>query len=184
MRIIYTLDEMIETARGWLAAGSVGFVPTAGNLNTSHLALVKAAQEECEICIVSIFVNPLQFPSAEELARFPRPLDQDLQLLEDAQVDVVFVPSVEDIYPSTFSTYITPTLPGTEHIDQANTSPENLTYAYGFAIILIKLFQIIRPDFAYFRQGATPEVQIVQKLVQDLNIDITIRVLLEDDIGA
>ncbi len=177
MRIIDTLDEMIETARGWLTAGSVGFVPTAGNLNESHLALVKAAQEECEICIVSIFVNPLQFASAEELARFPRPLEHDLQLLREAQVDVVFVPSVEDMYPSTFSTYITPTRPGSEHVDAGNGSAENLTYAYGFAILLIKLFQIIRPDFAYFRHGATPEVEIVQKLVQDLNIDITIRVL-------
>ena len=182
MRIIYTLDEMIETARGWLAAGSVGFVPTAGNLQASHLTLVRAAQKECEICIVSIFVNPLQFASAEELARFPRPLARDLQLLQDAQVDVVFVPSAEDMYPSTFSTYITPTLPGTEHIDQANTVSKQQASAYGFAIILIKLFQLIRPDFAYFRQGAAPEVEIVQKLVQDLNIDINIRVLAEDDI--
>lgn len=177
MRIIYTLDEMIETARGWLAAGSVGFVPTAGNLHADHLALVKAAQEECEICIVSIFVNPLQFASAEELARFPRPLAHDLQLLKDAQVDVVFVPSTEDIYPSTFSTYITPTPPGSEHLDQINISSQNVTYDYGFAIILVKLFQIIRPDFAYFRQGATPEVEIVQKLVQDLNIDVSIHIL-------
>jgi pantoate--beta-alanine ligase len=177
MRIITTLDEMIETARGWLTAGSVGYVPTAGNLNTDHLALVKAAQEECEICIVSIFVNPLQFASVEELARFPRPVEYDLQLLREAQVDVVFVPSVEAMYPSTFSTYITPTRPSSEHVDTGNTPPENLTYAYGFAILLLKLFQIIRPDFAYFRQEATPEVEIVQKLVQDLNIDITIRVL-------
>ncbi len=182
MRIIYTLDEMIETARGWLAAGSVGFVPTTGNLHASHLALVKTAQEECEICIVSIFVNPLQFTSAEELARFPRPLERDLQLLTDAQVDVVFVPRTEDIYPSTFSTYITPTIARTEHIEQAFQNTP--IYIYGFATILTKLFQIVRPDIAYFRQGATPEVAIVQKLVRDLNIDVSLRILPEDDIPA
>jgi len=184
MRIIYTLDEMIETARGWLAAGSVGFVPTTGDLHASHMALVKAAQEECEICIVSIFVNPLQFASVEELAHIPRPLERDLQLLKDVQVDVVFVPRAEDIYPPTFSTYITPIITKTEHIDQEKTFQNTPIYTYGFATILTKLFQIVRPDVAYFRQGATPEVAIVQKLVQDLNIDVSLRILPKDDIPA
>ncbi len=180
MRIIYTLNEMIETARGWLTAGSVGFVPTTGNLHTGHLALVKVAQDECEISIVSIFVNPLQFTSAEELAQFPRPLAHDLKLLSDAQVDVVFIPRTEDIYPSTFSTYITPTLAKTERFSSANNRNNTPGYIYGFATIMTKLFQIVRPDVAYFRQGATLEVAIVQKLVEDLNIDIALRILPEN----
>ena len=182
MRIIYTLNEMIETARGWLAAGSVGFVPTTGNLQTSHLALVKAAQAECEISIVSIFVNPLQFASSEELVQFPRPLARDLQLLSDAQVDVVFVPRAEDMYPSTFSTYITPSFARTEHFVSTNNPGYTSIHIYGFATVMTKLFQIVRPDVAYFRQGATPEVAIVQKVVQDLNIDVTLRILAENDV--
>ncbi len=180
MRIIYTLNEMIETARGWLTAGSVGFVPTTGNLHTGHLALVKAAQDECEISIVSIFVNPLQFASSEELAQFSRSLAHDLQLLNDVQVDVVFVPRTEDMYPPTFSTYITPSISGMEQIGEANNLTYSSTYTSGFATVMMKLFQIVRPDVAYFRQSATPEVAIVQKLVQDLNIDVTLRILAEN----
>ncbi len=181
MRIIYTLDEMIETARGWLAAGTVGFVPTTGNLHASHLALVRAARAECEISIVSIFVNPLQFPSEEVFASVQHSLARDLQLLNNAQVTVVFVPRVEDMYPSTFSTYITPTISIEEHVDVANSASITSTYIRSFATGITKLFQIVRPDVAYFRQGATPEVAIVQKLVQDLNIDISLRILPTDD---
>ena len=182
MRIIYTLNEMVETARGWLVAGVVGFVPTTGNLHTSHLALVKAAQAECEISIVSIFVNPLQFASLEELAQFPRPLVHDLQLLAHAQVDVVFIPRAEDMYPSTFSTYIMPSIARTEHSEGTNNPNYSTTYMNGFATVMTKLFQIVRPDVAYFRQGATPEVSIVQKVVQDLNIDVTLRILSENEV--
>lgn len=176
MRIIYTLNEMVETARGWLTTGSVGFVPTTGNLHSGHLALVQAAQEECEISIVSIFVNPLQFASSEELARFPRSLEHDLQLLSNAQVDVVFVPSAQEMYPSTFSTYITPTIARTEYMGTTIPGSHDI-YMRGFATVITKLFQIVRPDVAYFQQGATTEVAIVQKLVQDLNIDVVLRIL-------
>ena len=180
MRVIYTLNEMIETARGWLAAGAVGFVPTTGNLHAGHLALVKAAQGECAITIVSIFVNPLQFTSSEELAQFPRSLNRDLQLLRSAHVDVVFVPRAEDMYPPTFSTYITPTLARMERFDPTNNQNNTPTYIYGFATVMTKLFQIVRPDIVYFRQEATPEVAIIQKLVQDLNIDVALHILPEN----
>ena len=179
MRVIYTINEMIETARGWLTAGAVGFVPTTGNLHAGHLALVKAAQEECAISIVSIFVNPLQFTSSEELAQFPRSLTRDLQLLRSAHVDVVFVPRAEDMYPPTFSTYITPTLARMERIEPIHAQSNTPVYIYGFATGITKLFQIVRPDIAYFQQEATPEVAIVQKLVQDLNIDVALRILPE-----
>ena len=177
MRVIYTINEMIETARGWLAAGAVGFVPTQGNLHAGHLELVKAAQEQCAISIVSIFVNPLQFSSEEELAQFPRSLAHDLQMLRSAHVDVVFVPRAADMYPPTFSTYITPTIATMERIGPTNNPDTTATYIYGFATVMIKLFQIVRPDVAYFRQEATPEVAIVQKMVQDLNIDVALHIL-------
>ncbi len=179
MRVIYTINEMIETARGWLAAGAVGFVPTAGNLHAGHLELVKAAQAECAISIVSIFVNPLQYSSEEELTQFPRSLSHDLQMLRSARVDVVFVPRAADMYPPTFSTYITPTIAKMESVNPTNKQETTPTYMYGFATVMIKLFQIVRPDVAYFRQEATPEVAIVQKIVQDLNIDVALHILPE-----
>ena len=177
MRVIYTLNEMIETARGWLAAGAVGFVPTAGNLHAGHLELVKAAQEECAISIVSIFVNPLQFSSEKAPAQFPRSLSQDLQLLRSAHVDVVFVPRATDMYPPSFSTYITPTIAKKENVQPTSSQDFTPTYINGFATGMLKLFQIVRPDVAYFRQEATPEVAIVQKMVQDLNIDVALHIL-------
>src|SRR5260221_5080851 len=108
MRIIHNLDEMTETARGWLAGGSVGFVPTMGFLHAGHLSLVQAAQQECEVSVACIFVNPIQFDAQEDLLRYPRDLERDLQLLQDINVDVVFIPRAEDIYPLHFSTYVTP----------------------------------------------------------------------------
>ncbi len=173
MRIIYSLDEMTETARGWLAAGSVGFVPTMGYLHEGHLTLVQAAKKECEISIISIFVNPLQFASQQELTRYPHDLARDLQALSKAQVDVVFIPRAEQMYPSTFSTYITPVGPLAEQFEAAI----NPNYARGIATSITKLFQIVRPDIAYFGQKDAQRVAIVQQLVRDLNIDVSLCVL-------
>ena len=111
MRIIHNLDEMTETARGWLAGGSVGFVPTMGSLHQGHISLVQAAHQECEIGVASIFVNPLQFEESDDLLRYPRDLSRDLQLLSTTNIDVVFIPRTEDIYPAGFSTFVMPTSP-------------------------------------------------------------------------
>jgi len=108
MRIIYDLDEMTETARGWLAGGSVGFVPTMGYLHQGHVALMQAAHQDCEVSVASIFVNPIQFEEYEELIRYPRDLPRDLQLLSNAMIDVVFIPRAADLYPPDFATYVTP----------------------------------------------------------------------------
>ncbi len=91
MRIIHNLEEMTETARGWLAGGSVGFVPTMRYLHEGHITLVQAARQECEISVASIFVNPMQFEESDVLIRYPRDLSRDLQLLSSTNVDVVFI---------------------------------------------------------------------------------------------
>lgn len=173
MRIIHNLDEMTETARGWLAGGSVGFVPTMGFLHAGHLSLVQAAQQECEISVACIFVNPIQFDAQEDLLRYPRDVERDLQLLQDINVDVVFVPRGEDIYPPHFSTYVTPTGPTMAHLESLS-SP---VYIRGVATAITKLFQLVRPDVAYFGQKDAQKIAIVRKIVRDLNIDVTLRVL-------
>ena len=173
MRIIHNLDEMTETARGWLANGSVGFVSTMGYLHEGHIALVQAAQQECEVTVASIFVNPMQFDQSEDFARYPRDLERDLQLLSNANIDIVFIPRTEDMFPPDFSTYITPSGPTMERLEGLS-SPG---YIRGVATAVTKLLQLVRPDKAYFGQKNAHTVAIMRKLVRDLNIDVSLRIL-------
>src|SRR5215469_246204 len=117
MRIIDNLDEMTETARGWLSGGSVGFVPTRGRLHTGHLALIQAARQECEISVVSISVNAAAPGSGQDPATYPHYLAQDLQMLTSTNVDVAFLPRTADMYPPDFSTYVTLTGPLWERLE-------------------------------------------------------------------
>lgn len=173
MRIITTLDEMIRAARGWLVGGPVGFVPTMGSLHEGHRSLIQAASEECEICVVSIFVNPLQFPTAEEVAQYPRQTAQDFQLLNSTNVDVVFIPRTDDIYPETFSTYVTLRGPLAERLEAVQSE----SFVRGVATVMIKLLQIIRPDVVYLGQKDAQQVAIVRHIVRDFDIDVKLRIL-------
>ncbi len=175
MRIIHNLDEMTETARGWLAGGSVGFVPTMGFLHQGHKTLVQAAHQECEISVASIFVNPVQFEESEDLIRYPRDLSRDLQLLSTTSVDVVFVPRAEEIYPAGFSTFVMPT--SSPWAVQSAKGAGSWIYARGVATIITKLFQLVRPDVAYFGQKNAQQIAIVRQVVRDLNIDVGLRIL-------
>ncbi|HVB61754.1 MAG TPA: pantoate--beta-alanine ligase [Ktedonobacteraceae bacterium] len=173
MRIIHRLDEMTETARGWLASGTVGFVPTIGNLHDGHMPLVEAAKRECEISVVCVFASPLHFATEEDYAHYPYDVARDLQQLEAARVDVVFLPHAEDLFPEDFSTYVTPSGLLAERLE-AVVIPYSLRSA---ATTITKLFQLVRPDVVYFKQKDAPQVALVRRLVRDLNIDVTIRVL-------
>lgn len=174
MRIIYDLDEMTETARGWLAGGTVGFVPTMGYLHQGHVALMQAAHQDCEVSVASIFVNPIQFEENEELIRYPRDLPRDLQLLSNARIDVVFIPRAADLYPPDFATYVTPSnSPWTMQLAKGVGS---LIYNRGVATVTTKLFQLVRPDVAYYGQKNAQQVAIVRQLVRDLNIDVELRI--------
>ena len=175
MRIIYDLDEMTETARGWLAGGTVGFVPTMGYLHQGHVTLMQAAHQECEISVASIFVNPIQFEEHEELLRYPRDLTRDLQLLSNARIDVVFIPRPEDLYPPDFSTYVTPSI--SPWAMQLAKGIGSLIYNRGVATVITKLFHLVRPDVAYLGQKNAQQVAIIRQLVRDLNIDVELRVL-------
>lgn len=173
MRIIAQLDEMTETARGWLAGGSVGFIPTMGHLHEGSIKLIEAAKQECEISVVSIFVNPLQFIQGTEPVLTPGDVAHDLQLLEAAQVDVVFMPRAEDMYPPEFGTYIIPSGPVAKRLE----SFSNQIYVRGVATMAVKLLQLVRPDVAYFMQKDALLVALARQLVRDLNIDVGLRVL-------
>lgn len=172
MRIIHHLDEMTETARGWLAGGSVGYIPTAGHVHEGLLQLIQAARQECEISVVSISANPYR-PEYRGLTRPLSDIARDLQLLETAQVDIVFHPRPEDIFPTDFSTYIMPVGFIAKRLESISSSD----FVRGMATGTMKLLQLVRPDVAYFEQKDALQVALIRQLVRDLNIDVGLRIL-------
>jgi len=164
---------MLEASRRWRRDGkSIGLVPTMGALHAGHMRLVKAARGENEVVVVSVFVNPLQFGPNEDLDRYPRDWDHDLKLLEGAEVDTVYRPSVEDMYPPDASTRvhvsgITDTLEGTAR-------PGHFE---GVATVVTKLFAAVDPDRAYFGQKDAQQVALVKRLTRDLDLGVDIRVV-------
>jgi len=173
MRIIHDLDEMTETARGWLIAGTVGIVPTAGPIHTGHVTLIRSSLQTCELSVVSILANPAQFGINEDQPHYAYNLTEDLQLLDRERVDVVFIPRPEDFYPTDFSTVVIPSGPVAERLEGALRP----NYARGIATAMMKLFQLVRPDVVFLGQKHAQQVALIRKLVRDLNIDVSLRVL-------
>ncbi len=149
----------------------IGFVPTMGGLHEGHLSLIRKGREDSDVLVVSIFVNPTQFGPEEDFEGYPRDLERDIKLAEAA--DVIFAPSVKEIYPDGYSTfvevegYLTSTLEG-------DSRPGHFR---GVTTILTKLFNIISPDRAYFGEKDCQQVLVVKKLVNELNLDTQIIVL-------
>jgi pantoate--beta-alanine ligase len=173
MQIINTVADMLALARKWPPDASVGLVPTMGYLHNGHLALVRAARQECAQVVVSIFVNPTQFGPREDLSRYPRDLPRDLKLLEQAGVDYVFTPTADDIYPPGFACYVDPTGPLVERLEGASRPG----HFRGVATVVAKLFQITRPHAAYFGQKDAQQVAVIRRLIADLYIPLDLRVL-------
>ena len=148
---------------------SVGFVPTMGALHEGHLSLVRAAIKDCDIVIVSIYVNPTQFSASEDLGKYPRPIETDLKLLAELEVAAVFLPSNETMYPSGFSTFVNPPLVSKSL--EGNSRPEHFQ---GVATIVLKLFNIILANRAYFGQKDYQQALVIRRMVEDLNIHILI----------
>jgi len=173
MRIIHSLDEMTETARGWLAGGPVGFIPTSGRLHAGHFSLVDAARKECEVTVVSIFGEKGKSHTPDQGPGLMYDLSRDVQLLDSLQVDVVFIPRPEDIYPPTFATYVVASGPVVERLE-CSLARDKARYV---ATVFTKLLQLIRPDIAYFGQKSAQKVALVRCLIHDLCIDTSLRVL-------
>lgn len=173
MQVISTVQEMLDLRASWAESGVVGLVPTMGYLHEGHLSLVRQARAECTLLAVSIFVNPTQFGPQEDLARYPRDLPRDLRMLEDCGVDVVFVPSPSEIYPPGFSTYV-------ELVGPLGTTVEGARrpgHFRGVATIVLKLFQLFRPHYAYFGQKDAQQVVVISRMVADFHLPLTLRIL-------
>ena len=148
----------------------IGFVPTMGNLHEGHLTLVRAAKKICDVVVVSIFVNPIQFGAGEDFDSYPRTLEQDSRLLADVGCDIIFAPSVDQMYgkqprlTNISVSQITNDLCGQSrpgHFD-------------GVAVVVTKLFNIVQPDYAFFGQKDYQQLAVIRQLVQDLNIPLEV----------
>jgi len=152
--------------------GSVGFVPTMGYLHEGHLTLVKRARVENSTVFVSIYVNPTQFGPREDFGAYPRDLDRDLDLLRGEGVDVVFVPSDEEMYPPEFSSWVD-VEKVTEHLEGASR-PRHFR---GVSTVVVKLFNIVQPSRAYFGQKDAQQAAVIKRMVADLNMGLEIVVV-------
>jgi len=151
---------------------TIGLVPTMGALHEGHLSLVREARRMCDVVVVSVFVNPAQFGPGEDFERYPRDLTQDTTKLSDYNVEYIFAPSVEEIYPKGFSTYVT--VEGLSNQLEGVARPGHFR---GVATVLTILFNTVRPDFAFFGQKDAQQTMVVKRLVRDLALDTEIVVL-------
>ena len=165
-----TVAELRAVVRGWKAAGEVvGVVPTMGALHDGHLSLARAAKAECERVIVTIFVNPMQFTNPEDLKKYPRTLEADAALVVTVGVDVIFAPVAEEVYPDGFATTVTVT--GVSQPLEGALRPGHFE---GVATVVAKLFGMTMADRGYFGQKDWQQLQVVTRLVRDLNIPVWI----------
>lgn len=168
------VEKSIPAARDWVrslqrAGNRVGLVPTMGALHRGHLSLVEAARKHCTQVALTIFVNPTQFAPHEDLSAYPRPLEADLSLCRDAGVDFVFTPTVADMYPSGAVTTI-----HVAKLSDGLCGPFRPGHFDGVATIVAKLFNVLPADVAYFGEKDYQQLQVIRRMVLDLNIPIDI----------
>ena len=168
MKRITTIAEMKAVCRQVAHSGkTLGFVPTMGALHEGHLSLVRASQARCAVTAVSIFVNPLQFGPAEDLDKYPRPLERDAALLEELGVDFLFTPAVGEMYPPGAKSYVL-----VEELSNKLDGASRPGHFRGVTTVVAKLFEIVRPDCAFFGQKDAAQVAVLRKMVKDLDMDV------------
>jgi len=169
---VATIEEVrAAVAQARNANLSIGFVPTMGALHDGHASLIRAARLETGFVVVSIFVNPTQFVAGEDFERYPRPVQQDTEMCKQERVDLVFAPSTEAMY-----THASRTSVEVSELGDGLCGPSRPGHFRGVATIVLKLFEIVRPDVAYFGQKDYQQARIVQQLIADLNVPVRMRI--------
>jgi pantoate--beta-alanine ligase len=169
LRVVQTAHQIRASLAMRRGLGAIGLVPTMGALHAGHARLIERARADCLTVVVSIFVNPLQFDRADDLARYPRPFKADLSLCESLGVDLVFAPAPEEIYPEPPDC--------TVHVER---TAEQLCGAFrpghfnAVATVVLKLFNIVQPEVAYFGEKDAQQLAIIRRMVTDLNVPVTI----------
>ena len=181
MEIIRTISWMKQVAREARAKGAVvGLVPTMGALHEGHFSLVRAAKSECSPVVVSIFVNPKQFGPSEDFQKYPRSFEADRAALENLGVDYLFAPTPEEMYPAGFRTVVA--VGGLSDKLEGRSRPGHF---HGVTTVVLKLFEIVQPSFAYFGRKDAQQARIIRQMALDLNLDarIVVRPILREHDG-
>lgn len=170
MKIVKTISEVRNEVKIWKKQGlSIGLVPTMGYLHEGHKSLIERAHKENDIVVVSDFVNPVQFGPNEDLATYPRDLERDAKLCEEAGAALLFNPEPEEMYFKDFCTYV-----NMEVLSEELCGKTRPTHFRGVCTVVSKLFNIVTPDKAYFGQKDAQQLAIIKRMVRDLNFDIEI----------
>lgn len=174
MRVLRTVEELraeLRTARR--AERTIGLVPTMGSLHEGHLSLIRRARRDCDVVVMSLFVNPAQFDESADLAAYPRDEERDVALAERAGADAVFAPPVDVVYPEGFTTSVRVLGPLTETLEGAHRGPAHF---HGVTTVVTKLLNMVQPDVAYFGQKDAQQALVVRRLVRDLDLPVRIAV--------
>jgi pantoate--beta-alanine ligase len=169
MKVVRTAAELraaLDPSR------ETGLVPTMGAYHEGHLSLFRAARAENDVVVASLFVNPAQFDAAEDLAAYPRDEERDARTAEEAGVDVLFAPSVDELYPPGYQTWV-----DVEELSKELEGAARPGHFRGVATVCCKLFNLVRPSRAYFGQKDAQQVAVVRQMVHDLHLDVELRVL-------
>lgn len=170
MKTIETIDELRKALKNERGAGrSIGFVPTMGYFHEGHLSLMKKARQENEIVAVSIFVNPSQFGPDEDFERYPRDIERDSRLAEEVGIDYLFVPTVQEMYPEGFNTWVT-----VKKITEGMCGAFRPGHFCGVATVVAKLFNIVQPDRAYFGEKDYQQLVVIKQMAKDLDFDLDV----------
>ena len=170
MRVVNTVKEVRQTVKDGRKQGlTVGLVPTMGYLHEGHASLIQKASEQCDKVVVSDFVNPTQFAPNEDLESYPRDIDRDAQVCEQAGADLIFHPSVAEMYAPDFSTYVNMTGPSDELCGKSRP-----IHFRGVCTVVSKLFHIVAPDRAYIGQKDAQQIAVIMRMVRDLDFDVEI----------
>lgn len=170
MQIVATVEEVRKQVKAWRKEGlRVGLVPTMGYLHEGHKSLIDRAVEQNDRVVVSVFVNPIQFGPNEDLATYPRDLERDAALCENAGADLIFHPQPGDMYYDDFCTYI-----DMDSLTKGLCGKTRPTHFRGVCTVVGKLFNIVQPDRAYFGQKDAQQLAVIRRMVRDLNFDLEI----------
>jgi len=173
MRIIKTIKHLNQVLGKTRAKGeTIGFVPTMGYFHEGHLSLMRQAKKECDMCVVSIYVNPKQFGPKEDLKSYPRNIKRDASMISKENVDILFIPSDNVVYPNSYLTYI-----DVERISNLLCGAFRPEHFKGVATVVAKLLNMVRPDVMYLGQKDAQQVAVLKQMVTDLNFPVTIKVV-------
>src|SRR5205085_6369970 len=170
MEIIQRVLQMKEISKKARSEGKVfGLIPTMGFLHEGHMALVREARKMSDVVVVSIFVNPTQFAPQEDFEKYPRDITRDAEMLAEEKVDYIFVPKTEEMYPENYRTYVK-----VRELSEKLCGASRPDHFEGVTTIVMKLFHIVDPHFAFFGQKDAQQLVIIRKMVHDMNMDVEV----------